>query len=60
MLGDSLSAAYHIAPESGWITLLDQRLQQQTPQRHYHVVNASISGETTAGGLARLPKLLAA
>ena len=59
MLGDSLSAAYHIAPESGWITLLDQRLQQQTPQRHYRVVNASISGETTAGGLARLPKLLA-
>ena len=59
MLGDSLSAAYHIAPESGWVTLLDQRLQQQTPQRHYHVVNASISGETTAGGLARLPKLLA-
>jgi len=59
VLGDSLSAAYHIAPESGWITLLDQRLQQQTPQRHYRVVNASISGETTAGGLARLPKLLA-
>ncbi len=59
MLGDSLSAAYHIAPESGWVTLLDQRLQQQTPQGQYRVVNASISGETTAGGLARLPKLLA-
>ena len=59
MLGDSLSAAYHIAPESGWVTLLDHRLQQQTPQRRYRVVNASISGETTAGGLARLPKLLA-
>jgi len=59
VLGDSLSAAYHIAPESGWVTLLDQRLQQQTPQRRYRVVNASISGETTAGGLARLPKLLA-
>ena len=59
MLGDSLSAAYRIAPESGWITLLDQRLQQQAPQRQYRVVNASISGETTAGGLARLPKLLA-
>jgi len=59
VLGDSLSAAYHIAPESGWVTLLDQRLQQQTSQRRYHIVNASISGETTAGGLARLPKLLA-
>ena len=59
MLGDSLSAAYHIAPESGWVTLLEQRLQQHTAQRQYHVVNASISGETTAGGLARLPKLLA-
>jgi acyl-CoA thioesterase-1 len=58
VLGDSLSAAYHIAPESGWVTLLGQRLQQQTAQRQYHVVNASISGETTAGGLARLPKLL--
>jgi acyl-CoA thioesterase-1 len=59
VLGDSLSAAYHIAPESGWVTLLDQRLQQQSAQRQYHIVNASISGETTAGGLARLPKLLA-
>jgi len=58
VLGDSLSAAYHIAPESGWVTLLEQRLQQSA-QRRYHTVNASISGETTAGGLARLPKLLA-
>jgi acyl-CoA thioesterase I len=59
VLGDSLSAAYRIAPESGWVTLLDQRLQKQTPQRKYRIANASISGETTAGGLARLPKLLA-
>jgi len=59
VLGDSLSAAYHIAPESGWVTLLGQRLQEQSPQRHYRIINASISGETTAGGLARLPKLLA-
>jgi acyl-CoA thioesterase I len=59
VLGDSLSAAYRIAPESGWIALLEQRLMQQEPQRRYHIVNASISGETTAGGLARLPKLLA-
>ena len=59
MLGDSLSAAYRIDPESGWVALLDRRLQQQSPQRQYRIVNASISGETTAGGLARLPKLLA-
>jgi acyl-CoA thioesterase I len=59
VLGDSLSAAYRIAPESGWVALLEQRLQSQQPQRRYRVVNASISGETTAGGLARLPKLLA-
>src|SRR5258705_5593409 len=55
VLGDSLSAAYHIAPESGWVTLLAQRLKQKNPQRSPHVGNARISGETTAGGLARLP-----
>ena len=57
VLGDSLSAAYHIAPESGWVHLLEARLQQSRAPRA--VVNASISGETTAGGLARLPPLLA-
>lgn len=59
VLGDSLSAAYHIATESGWVTLLSQRLMEQHPQRHNPIVNASISGETSAGGLARLPGLLA-
>ena len=59
VLGDSLSAAYRIAPESGWVTLLTQRLAQQNPPVTRPVINASISGETTAGGLARLPKLLA-
>jgi len=59
VLGDSLSAAYRIAPESGWATLLAHRLTQQNPQNPRPVVNASISGETSAGGLARLPKLLA-
>jgi acyl-CoA thioesterase-1 len=59
VLGDSLSAAFHIPPESGWVALLEQRLQQKAPQRQYSIVNASISGETTSGGLARLPKLLA-
>ena len=56
VLGDSLSSAHRIAPEAGWVHLLEQRLRQQGSQRE--VVNASISGETTSGGLARLPKLL--
>jgi acyl-CoA thioesterase-1 len=56
ILGDSLSAAYAIPVESGWVALLEQRLSQQGRAR---VVNASISGETTAGGLSRLPALLA-
>ena len=57
VLGDSLSAAHHIAVESGWVHLLETRLQQSKNPRP--VVNASISGETTSGGLARLPALLA-
>ncbi|MEO7431997.1 MAG: arylesterase [Dokdonella sp.] len=56
VLGDSLSAAYGLAPNEGWVTLLSQRLQAAKPARA--VVNASISGETSAGGLARLPPLL--
>ncbi len=56
MLGDSLSAAYHIDASSGWVALLGQRLKTQHPA--LDVVNASISGETTSGGLARLPALL--
>ncbi len=54
--GDSLSAAYGIAQEQGWVTLLQQRILQQKP--NYLVVNASISGETTSGGLSRLEKAL--
>ena len=57
VLGDSLSAAYGISAEQGWVKLLDQRLQQQYPKQ-YKVVNASVSGETTSGALARLPKVL--
>ena len=57
MLGDSLSAAYGIRSDDGWVSLMRKRLADATPARE--VVNASISGETTAGGLARLPKLLA-
>ncbi|HVT32190.1 MAG TPA: arylesterase [Rhodanobacteraceae bacterium] len=57
VLGDSLSAAHNIPIESGWVHLLETRLGQSKHPRP--VVNASISGETTSGGLARLPKLLA-
>ena len=57
IVGDSLSAAYGIAPKQGWVQLLQQRLDQQYPKQH-NVVNASVSGETTSGALARLPKLL--
>lgn len=54
--GDSLSAAYGIPFESGWAQLLQQRLRQKGyPHR---VVNGSVTGETTAGGLARLPAAL--
>ncbi|RRQ21079.1 arylesterase [Thiohalobacter thiocyanaticus] len=56
VLGDSISAAYGMELEQGWVHLLQQRLRDQGyPHR---VVNASISGETTAGGAARLPALL--
>lgn len=57
VLGDSLSSAHRIAAEAGWVHLLELRLQAAAMPRK--VVNASISGETTSGGLARLPKLLA-
>ncbi|WP_417582423.1 arylesterase [Nitrincola sp.] len=56
VLGDSLSAAYGISPEQGWVALLDERLQ--ATDTDYQVINASVSGETTSGGLTRLPALL--
>ncbi|MES0873181.1 arylesterase [Sinimarinibacterium thermocellulolyticum] len=56
VLGDSLSAAYGIPAERGWVALLQERLRQRGYP--HGVVNASVSGETTAGGLARLPALL--
>jgi acyl-CoA thioesterase-1 len=58
VFGDSLSAAYGIPRESGWVNLLAERLAARRPS--YRVVNASVSGETTAGGLTRLPRVLAA
>jgi acyl-CoA thioesterase I len=56
ILGDSLSASYGIDHESGWVRLLEERLQERgLPMR---VVNASVSGDTTSGGLTRLGPLL--
>jgi len=57
VLGDSLSAAYGIPRDAGWVHLLSQRLRDQ--KSPYQVVNASVSGETSGGGLTRLPALLA-
>lgn len=56
VLGDSLSAEYGIERGSGWVALLQKRLQEQKSKTR--VVNASVSGDTTAGGRARLPVLL--
>ena len=57
VLGDSLSAEHNIPAGSGWVSLLGQRIAREVrPPRA--VVNASISGETTAGALVRLPGLL--
>ncbi len=56
VFGDSLSAAYGIPQERGWVALLAERMRRERPD--YSVVNASVSGETTAGGVSRLEKLL--
>jgi len=55
--GDSLSAAYGLQPKQGWVALLQQRLH--TEGYGYQIINASVSGETSSGGLERLPHLLA-
>ena len=52
VFGDSLSAGYGLPQDTGWVSLLQQRLQ--TSQRNYRLINASISGETSAGGRVRL------
>ena len=57
VVGDSLSAEYGLERGSGWVALLQQRLQRD--KIAVEVVNASISGDTTAGGRSRLPSLLA-
>ena len=56
VFGDSLSAGYGIPREAAWPSLLQSELRRSHP--HYKVINASISGETTSGGLQRLPTTL--
>lgn len=58
VVGDSLSAAHNIAQDEGWVALLQDRLKARAVPAP-EVINASISGETSAGALARLPDLLA-
>lgn len=57
VLGDSLSAGYGINYEAGWVNLLEEKLRIDYPSAK--VVNASISGDTSTGALARLPQILA-
>lgn len=57
IFGDSLSAAYGLPQQEGWAALLQKKLHSQ--QYEYDVVNASVSGETTSGGLSRLNAALA-
>jgi acyl-CoA thioesterase-1 len=56
VVGDSISAEYGLSRDTGWVKLLDARLRE----RHYdyEIVNASISGETTSGGLSRIDELV--
>lgn len=56
ILGDSLSAAHNIPVDQGWVRLFSDNIRTSFPQTS--VINASISGETTFGGLQRLPRLL--
>jgi acyl-CoA thioesterase-1 len=58
VFGDSLSAAYGIGAREGWVTLLEERLKREKFD-HYSVANASISGETSSGGAARIEEALA-
>ncbi|HZX52832.1 MAG TPA: arylesterase [Pseudomonas sp.] len=57
VVGDSISAAFGLDTRQGWVSLLEKRLAEQGFD--HRVVNASISGDTSAGGAARLPRLLA-
>ena len=57
IVGDSISAAFGLDTRQGWVALLEKRLKDQG--FNDRVVNASVSGDTSAGGQARLPALLA-
>lgn len=57
VVGDSISAAFGMDTQQGWVHLLDERMRNEGFE--HQVVNASISGDTSAGGAARLPALLA-
>lgn len=57
VVGDSISAAFGLETQQGWVALLQEHLTKKYTD--FRVVNASISGDTTAGGLARLPSLMA-
>ncbi|MGI9555480.1 MAG: GDSL-type esterase/lipase family protein, partial [Cyanophyceae cyanobacterium] len=54
--GDSISAGFGLKPGEGWVHLLQERLESSHPD--YTAINASVSGETTGGGLIRLPNAL--
>jgi acyl-CoA thioesterase-1 len=56
IMGDSLSAAYNLRQQDGWVSLLENQLSQSHPD--VSVINASVSGETTQGGLSRFSSLL--
>lgn len=58
VVGDSISAGYGIDSSEGWVALLDERLDETLGNEAPEVINASISGDTTEGGLNRLPALL--
>jgi acyl-CoA thioesterase-1 len=57
LLGDSISASYGMKPTQGWVHILNRTLAQQ--KQPYTIINASVSGETTSGGLSRLAGILA-
>ena len=56
VLGDSISAGYGMNIDDGWVNLMNQTLAQR--ESRWQLINASVSGETTTGGLRRLPELL--
>ncbi|MCE2028877.1 arylesterase [Sessilibacter corallicola] len=60
ILGDSISAGYGINPHAGWVALLEQKLLSVSDDNEVNVINASVSGNTSSDGLARLPKLIEA